>query len=237
MKNFTIAIALAFASVGAAQAQDTSQYGVPATMPQSTAPQSAAPQSAAPQNAAPQYVAPQYAAPQKVAQQSKLHPVIGMGLTFGGDKIDTVEYENGASIDVRFGSMLTFYAGADYRITSAFSMQATIGYHVDNAPGSNGDLRFERMPIELLAYGHIGEKLRVGGGVRYVSNPKIKSSGAADIGDYSFDNAVGGVIEAEYMVMPSLGVKLRYVSEKYKMSGMEGSKDGSHVGFLANYYF
>jgi opacity protein-like surface antigen len=227
MKNFTIAIALAFASVGAAQAQDTSQYGVPATMPQSAAPQGAAPQNAA----------PQYAAPQKVAQQSKVRPVIGAGLTFGGDKLATAEYQNGGSIDIHAGSMVTFYAGADFRVTDAFSLQATIGYHVDNASATNGDIRFERMPIELLAYGHIGQQWRVGGGARYVSNPKLKSSGAADIGDYSFDNAVGGVIEAEYMVMPRLGVKMRYVSEKFKLSGSSEKIDGSHVGFLANYYF
>jgi hypothetical protein len=97
MKNFTIAIALAFASLGAAQAQDTNaQYGVPATM---GVPPSATPQNAAPQKAAPQYVAPQYAAPQKAAQQGKVRPVLGMGLTFGGDKLATAEYENGGSID------------------------------------------------------------------------------------------------------------------------------------------
>jgi hypothetical protein len=216
MKNFTLAIALAFASLGAAQAQDMSnaQYGVPATM-----------------------AAPQNAAPQQATSVGKVRPLLGMGLTFGGDKVDTVEYEGGGSIDVRYGSMLTFYGGVDYRVTRAFSMQATIGYHVDNASATNGDLRFERMPIELLAYGHIGETWRVGGGVRYVSNPKVKSSGAADIGDYSFDNAVGGVIEAEYMVMPNLGVKMRYVSEKYTLSGTSYKRDGSHVGFLANYYF
>jgi hypothetical protein len=235
MKNFTIAIALAFASLGAAQAQDTNaQYGVPATM---GVPPSATPQNAAPQKAAPQYVAPQYAAPQKAAQQGKVRPVLGMGLTFGGDKLATAEYENGGSIDVRAGSMITFYGGVDFRVAKAFSLQATIGYHVDNASATNGDIRFERMPIELLAYGHIGQKWRVGGGARYVSNPKLKSSGAADIGDYSFDNTVGGVIEAEYMVMPSFGVKMRYVSEKYKMGGSSETIDGSHVGLLANYYF
>jgi opacity protein-like surface antigen len=214
MKNFTFAITLAFASLGAAQAQDMSnaQYGTPA-------------------------VAPSAAPMQQAAPQKQMRAVVGAGITFGGDKLATAEYENGGSIDIRAGSMLTFFGGVDYRVTPAFSLQATIGYHVDNASASNGDIRFERMPIELLAYYHTADKWRVGAGARYVSNPKLKSSGAADIGDYSFDNTVGAVIEAEYMMTPKFGLKMRYVTEKYEIDGLAEKIDGSHVGLFANYYF
>lgn len=163
--------------------------------------------------------------------------LVGAGLTFGGDKLATASYENGAEIDIRAGSMLAITTGIDYRVTDAFSFQATVGYHVDNAPARNGDIRFQRFPMELLAYGHAGTQWRFGGGVRYVSNPKLSSSGAGYVRDYEFDNTVGAVAEAEYLMTPHIGFKLRYVSERYEVNGRSDKIKGNHVGLMANYYF
>jgi hypothetical protein len=173
----------------------------------------------------------------QAAPAKQMHFLLGTGLTFGGDKLATAEYENGGSIDIRAGSMIAVVAGVDYRVTQEFSLQATFGYHFDNASASNGDIRFERFPIEVLAYYQTAPKWRVGAGARYISSPKLKSSGAADIGDFSFDNTVGAVIEAEYMISPKVGIKMRYVNEKYEISGVPGKIDGSHAGVFGIYYF
>ena len=212
MKIISIAIALAFASMGVAQAQDMSntQYGTPAVAPAPVA---------------------------QVAQTKQAHFLLGTGVTFGGDKLATAEYQNGGSIDIRAGSMIAVVAGVDYRVTPEFSLQATFAYHFDNASASNGDIRFERFPIEVIAYYQTAPKWRVGAGARYISSPKLKSSGAADIGDYSFNNTVGAVIEAEYMISPKVGIKMRYVNEKYEIDGRADKFDGSHAGLFGIYYF
>lgn len=168
--------------------------------------------------------------------RKQLRFLVGTGITFGGDKLMTVEYENGVEMDIRAGGMIAFTAGIDYFVNDKFSFQGTIGYHVDNTSARNADARFERFPIELLAYYHVSPSWRIGGGARYVSNPKLKTDGLA-MGNFSFDNSVGGVLEAEYLMNRHVGFKVRYVMEKYESKFLEKSIDGNHVGIFANYYF
>lgn len=174
---------------------------------------------------------------QDAPAQKQLRFLAGGGVTFGGDKLITVEYDNGIDMDVRAGGMIALHAGIDYRVTDTFSFQATVGYHVDNTSARNADARFERYPLEVLAYYHVSPQWRLGGGARYVSNPKFKTSGDLGDTDYAFDNSLGGVLEAEYLMTPHWGFKLRYVHEKYEAKQLQGKIDGNHVGVLANFYF
>jgi hypothetical protein len=106
---------------------------------------------------------------------------------------------------------------------------------VDDASAWNGDLKFERYPIELIGYYQPNPVFRVGGGLRYVVSPKLSSSGKAPEANASFDNTKSAVVEAEYFVDPTLGIKLRYVNEIY--TARNRRVDGSHVGISANFYF
>ena len=47
----------------------------------------------------------------------------------------------------------------------------------------------------------------------------------------------GGVIEAEYLISRNLGIKMRYVNEKYEGKEVVGKIDGQHVGVFASIYF
>jgi hypothetical protein len=44
-------------------------------------------------------------------------------------------------------------------------------------------------------------------------------------------------VEGEYLFTPHIGLKLRYVSERFKPSNGGPSVDGSHAGLLFSYYF
>lgn len=177
----------------------------------------------------------QNAAAQDMGKQLRF--TVGAGLTFGGDKLATASYTNGGDIDIRAGSMVALAAGADYRISPEVSLQATVGFHVDDATARNGDVRFQRFPIELLAYYNVSPQWRIGGGARYVSSAKLSSSGAAYVGNYTFEDTVSGVLEGEYAMSSSIGIKLRYVQEKFERK-VDGRKfDANHVGILANFYF
>lgn len=178
-----------------------------------------------------------FSAQAQTAAPSNFRWLAGAGITFGGDRLATAEYEDGGEIDIRAGSMLSLYGGMEYAVTPEVALQATVGYHVDNASADNGDIRFSRYPVELLALYKVSPTWRIGGGVRFVNSPKLSSSGAGYIGNYKFENATGAVLEAEYMTNAKWGVKVRYVSEKYeeKISGFKS--DGNHVGVLLNYYF
>ncbi|MFL6657351.1 MAG: outer membrane beta-barrel protein [Massilia sp.] len=170
-------------------------------------------------------------------EQSAVRFLVGGGLTFGGDTLGTATYTNGTVFDLHAGGLVDLHAGLDFLVTPSFSLQSTIGYHVDDASARNGDLRFHRMPLELLAYYHVNPKWRLGGGARYLSSVKLSSSGAAAGQDVDFDNTVSAVLEGEYLLSRHWGFKVRLVSEKLKVSGTSKTFDADHIGLMANYYF
>lgn len=174
----------------------------------------------------------------QIAKQDKrLHVVLGGGLTFGGDTLGTFVYTNGSTDSIKAGELLLLHAGLDYRLSEEVSLQGTLGIHTDTTKkASNGEVTFSRFPLDLLAYYHVSDAFRIGGGTRIVFGSKLKGTGiAANVND-SFDNSIGVVIEAEYMAIPMLGIKLRHVTEKFRPAGSSFNIDSSHFGVLVNLY-
>jgi hypothetical protein len=163
--------------------------------------------------------------------------VIGAGLTHGGDRIATALYDDGDEFAIRAGDSIALLAGLDYRFNPQFSVQGTLGYHGDTTRARNGHMRFERVPFELLGYYHVNERVRVGGGLRYVTNVSFSSSGEADVGDYDFTDSTGAVAEIEYLYSPRVGFKLRYANDKFKEERSRTPVKGDHVGIFVNMYF
>ena len=166
--------------------------------------------------------------------------LVGAGLTFGGDTLATVTLSNAfgdEDQDIKAGGLVHLYGGVEYRIGTQVSLQATVGYHVDNSSGSNASLRFSRVPVDLLAYYHVNEKFRLGGGMQIANGPELKGSGDFSDIRVEFDNSTGAVVEGEYLFSPHFGAKLRYVNHNYKVKNTNTEFDGSHVGLMLNYYF
>lgn len=160
----------------------------------------------------------------------------GMGVSGGGDKLVTARFTNGDSYDLKAGGIVYFTVGANYRISPDVSLQATANYHVDQANADNGDLEFQRFPLELIGYYQPHPQWRVGGGIRHTTGPKLSGSGAASRPDVKFDDTTGAVVEAEYFWNPHFGMKMRYVNETFKRRGISDIK-GNHFGISGNYYF
>jgi Outer membrane protein beta-barrel domain len=170
-------------------------------------------------------------------QPSTVRPMLGFGLTFGGDKLATVDFTNGDSESIRAGGLVMFYAGAEWRVSPQLALQGTVGYHVDDTSGSNGSLRFSRYPIDLLALFSVNERVRLGGGVEFANNPKVGSSGVLAGTTGKFKNSTGLVLEGEYLFTPQVGLKARYASHEFKFDGGSDSVDGSYFGLLGTWYF
>lgn len=177
------------------------------------------------------------------AQVVKVRPVLGMGVTFGGDTIATVYYEDDDFEDtkVRAGGLVAFHGGVEVQFTDLVSAQALVGYHVDRANASNGDVKWDRTPMELLGHFKLNEWFRLGGGARYTPNARIRASGAASytIANVDFKPTWGTVVEGEFFPYPTVGIKLRYVTEKFKPENYPGAEPlkGTHGGIYLNYYF
>ncbi len=175
------------------------------------------------------------------AQGIEVRPLIGLGLTFGGDEIETVTYDTGnsgtTSETLHAGGLIHIYTGVDVRFTPMVSAQLNVGYHVDGTSGSNASLKFDRTPVELLGHFNITDRFRVGGGARFISGAKVKGTGFLNRPVIYFQSTTGSVVEAEYFFTRGLSVKGRYVSEKYKVDGFSGEVNGSHGGLYVAYYF
>jgi hypothetical protein len=164
---------------------------------------------------------------------------VGFGITGGGDKLATVQYTNGDSVNIKAGGQVDFRAGVDARLgDSPFAVQASIGWFFDRSNADNGNVKFERYPLELLGFWRVADNFRLGGGVRnMLGDATLKGTGAASsIGTIDFKGQLGAVLEGEFVSGPNFGVTLRYVKEEYKAPNGE-KVDGSHAGLRLNLYF
>lgn len=172
-----------------------------------------------------------------VMAQSSARGVLGLGLTTGGDTLATVVFTDGSTESIKAGGLVHVFGGVEFRASQQVTMQINGGYQVDDTSGaSNGSLRFSRYPIEVLAHYQINPAFRLGGGARFVTSPKIRGSGVLSGTNLDFDNTTGVVFEGEYLVTPSIGLKLRGVAEKYKPSNGGPSADGNQIGFYFTWY-
>lgn len=162
---------------------------------------------------------------------------VGIGASAGGDKLATAFYTDGDSANIKAGGGVSFTGGLNFRINEQFSAQTSVTFHVDDQTASNGSLKFQRFPIEALAFYHINQQWKIGTGLRYVTGAKLSGSGVADIRDTKFDNALSSVVEGEYMFSPQLSVKVRYVNEKFELKHRSGEVKANHVGVSGNFYF
>jgi len=175
---------------------------------------------------------------QLVTTTRSLHGFAGFGLMGGGKTLATVQYTNGETSKVHSGGLVDLRVGMDWHTPgSPFALQASVGYFVDRNSASNGSVRFQRYPFELLGYGYIGEKVRLGGGLRATTGAKLTGNGfASNVGSTSFKTSAGLVVEGEYFATRYVGITGRFVSETYKAPN--GAKiSGDHIGARANFYF
>lgn len=188
-------------------------------------------------------------AAQAAANDPGLHFMLSTGLTGKGDTIYTVDYTNGDSHKIRAGSLIQLGTGLVWQsATLPLAAAFTANYHFDRANGWNGSVKFERVPLEAIAYYTGLPRWRFGGGVRFVQSPRYEYDVNDDDVQLKFKDTAGAVLEAGYNITPNMWINLRLVSEKYKPTSVRingvtssvgdiGSYDGSHAGVNVVFQF
>lgn len=166
------------------------------------------------------------------------------GLTYGGDDLSTLEYENGDKIDISAGGLALLGAGFNINVTDAISVKLNGSYHFDMASADNGDTSFSRFEFEVIPYYHINENVRIGAGIAYHTG--IEYSSDFDV-DVEFDSTAGFIVSGDYQLDNSMGkIEVRYVSVdytanklgNYSLDGLDvPSIDGNHFGILYHWVF
>ncbi len=188
---------------------------------------------------------------------SGLRPFIGGGFTWGGETLQpivliptgtTTHYEE----DISAGSGLDLRMGLSYRLgSSPYTLQAAVAYANDQTHGTNGKTYFRRYPVELMLQANATEQFRVGFGFRKAlgghfsrkgftcPTPSDPEATCATLSE-DLNSSIGVILEGEYMLTPSWGMKLRYVHESFKFNNQNydpKSYDGDHIGVITAVYF
>lgn len=182
------------------------------------------------------------------AQESNWRFFGRVGTGFGGENFASGQYANtGDYWELSAGAGMKYAVGADYRISDKITLQGSIAREVSSVPNvANGDLTFTRVPLELLGFYSVTKEWRVGGGLRYSTQPNMTGTGFAagwsGLGGY--EPNVGGVIEVQYLFATSearsaknaqFGLSLRYVDENFTRNGVTRYGRHSEAGLVLYY--
>lgn len=157
------------------------------------------------------------------------------GVHFGGDDIITATFTNGDTEKIKGGELLTVSAGLGMEVHENLEARFMAGIKFDSINAENGDVDFYRYPLEALLMYKAAEKVYLGGGLSYHLNPNISGDGIAANANIDFDDALGFVVELDYVLSNGgyLGVKLTSID--YEAFGQSAS--GNSIGGLLGFRF
>jgi hypothetical protein len=94
-----------------------------------------------------------------------------------------------------------------------------------------------RFPLEALAFYRF-EKVRLGGGLAYHINPRLKGSGVVGGLDVKFKDALGVVLQADWRITQAIAAGLRYTFLEYDAKGpFTGNAKSDGLGLTFSWNF
>lgn len=179
------------------------------------------------------------------------------GVTFGGDELADVEYQNASSQSIKAGGLINLGAGTHYTFNNLWSLQTNVGYHFDSDNADNADISFSRWAIDVVPYYQLNDAFKVGIGITYHLNAEFEFDIDHAISTTTtFDSSAGLLLSLGYQFenQPSW-VELRAVSISYNIDSINigrvlssnvntsmtaselPSIDGNHIGLTYHYVF
>jgi hypothetical protein len=165
-----------------------------------------------------------------VSQAAEVRPVFVAGYDTGGDKIVNAQFTNGASDSIQANEGL--YVGGGISVLNEdknIEFQGTASYKYASIHADNGDITWTSIPLDALLFYRM-RSFRVGGGLTFVMSPKLKGSGVAGGLNTNVDNAVGVILQADYL-LGKVAIGLRGTFVDYKAGGVTAKGNGVGVTF------
>jgi len=161
-----------------------------------------------------------------------IRPLVGAMLTgtVSDDKIG-VRNPDGSTATGSLSGRYEAYAGAEFPIDpNGLALRLTAGLHASASFSSSGggSEHVTSIPLEATLWYPIGNKLRLGGGVRYAMHTRFSGAGGKTSDNLNPTPAV--VFGAGYRLLPHLLLDLRYVYERYEQASGGADLEASHWG-------
>lgn len=160
-----------------------------------------------------------------------------LGLDGGGATLAKVQLSDGSTQRLSSGGLVTIAAGLLYApVASPVVVEGTLGYKVDDVTASNGQLKFARWPLELLASYRV-ERHRFGGGLTRHLSPRYSCSldfATCNPREVNFDDATGLVAQYAYGELNGrfywdLGARITFIEYQAAGESISGNSVGAFV--------
>ena len=153
------------------------------------------------------------------------------GGEFGGDEILTVFFEDGSDQTMRAGQGIFLAVGGQFEFQEIKSLmlRASIGIKYNTTAADNANIRFTRLPINLMPYWKINEDFRLGVGI--TSHQSVRFKGDGFVQDIDFKVALGTRFEVGYK-----WVAITYTLIDYKAE-MGEKISANSIGLSLSYAF
>lgn len=165
-------------------------------------------------------------------------PMVKAGYDFGGDTVVTAVFTNGSTKSIKANEGL-FVGGGVSIMNDARNLQGevSLSYKFQSIDASNGSIDFTRFPLDMLVF-YRESRFRFGGGLTYHMSPKVKGSGVVGGLNVDFKDALGVILEADYLVWRDMAVGLRYTILEYKTAtgpAATANSDGFGLAFSVSF--
>ncbi|HEX9810683.1 MAG TPA: outer membrane beta-barrel protein [Burkholderiales bacterium] len=151
-----------------------------------------------------------------------------LGYDTGGDTFIAASFSGGGTDKIKANQGFFFGGGASIvNDAKDIETEITLSYKVDEIVASNGDFSWTRWPVEALLF-YRWPTVRLGGGLTYHLNPHFEGSALGISVNSSFKNALGFVLQADWRLVETVNLGLRYTTLDYELegSGVKFNSDG-----------
>ncbi|HYS51129.1 MAG TPA: hypothetical protein VEM33_04575 [Burkholderiales bacterium] len=153
-----------------------------------------------------------------------VRPIIKAGFGLGGDTVVSVGVSNSGSTSTRSikANQGVFFGGGASILTDSkeFEAEVSLSFKFYTIAAQNGRVDWTVLPLDALVFYRM-PNVRLGGGLTYHLNPSLSGSGAAGGLNAKYDDALGFVLQGDYVLKNRFNFGLRYTSVEYKRTSFQ----------------
>lgn len=155
--------------------------------------------------------------------------LVEAGVEYGGDEILQVFFTNGGDQSMKAGQGGYISIGGEFQSEKIkhILLRTSIGIKYNTTAADNANIRFTRIPINLIAYWKVTDDVRLGVGATSHQNVKLKGDGF--VSDIDFTSSVGPRFELGYKWFALTYTAINYMDVAEKV--VSGNSIGLSVSF------
>ena len=160
------------------------------------------------------------------AEDWAVTPVLGLDAQFGGDTIQTIDYEDGSDQDIKAGNGLVFNGGVllDLPLENT-QLRSTLGFKFSTSQAENVDVTKIAWPLEVgLRYSLNNGLFAEVGAVKHLG-ASYSASGAGYDRDDDYDTTIGMNLKAGWRF-----ITMGYSQQTYETDDEEFDASSFNVG-------